>query len=136
MFIFTKEGRTAYLTFVRNLPSQIALLSPCFFLPQLKNFRWSDAPIVVVWIAFLLMFIFAASANFLEFFEAANDKETVRKTVIDLRSSGLSGWRLFLMTLWRFPIKGFASFIVVMLVVYGGFALVISMAFWAYFPRS
>lgn len=135
MFIFTKEGRTAYLAFVRNLPSQIVLLSPCFFLPRLKTFSWAESPDVAVWLAFFGMFIFAASANLLEFIEAANSKEMVRKTVADLRSSGLSGWRLFLMTLWRVPIGEFVSFIVVMLAVYGGFGLVFSMVFWAYFPK-
>lgn len=135
MVIFTKDGRTAYLAFVRNLPSQILLLSPCIFIPQLKTFSWSETPIVAALFGFFVMFIFAASANVLEFIEAASNKEIARKRVYDLRSSGMSGWRLFLMALWRIPIKELASFIAVMLTSYGGFALVISMVFWTYFPK-
>lgn len=135
MLIFSKDGRTAYLAFVRNLPSQMVLLSPCFFLPRSKFFSWSESTDVLVWIAFLLMFVFAAASNILEFIEAANNKYVVQKTVLDLRSSGVTGWRLWVMTLRR-SIKEFAGFIIVMLAVYGAFILVISMLFWTYSPKT
>ena len=135
MFIFDKKGRTAYLTFVRNLPSQIVLLSPCFFLPRLKTFNWAEVTDVALWFAFFLMSIFAATANVLEFVEEANNREVNLKRVADLRSSGISGCRLAVKLLRLVSIGEWISFITVIFVVYGGIALVVAMVFWSVFPK-
>ncbi|MDR2188925.1 MAG: hypothetical protein LBE62_12945 [Azonexus sp.] len=107
MFLFTKEGRDAYLTFVRNLPSQMVLLSPCLILPKLKNFDW-----VAVTVCFFLgaMFLFAVIANALQIFDAC--KESVKK----------SCWGVF-------------EYLLVILGFYGGFVAVIFMVFSAYLPK-
>lgn len=131
MFIFTKDGRAAYLTFVRNLPSQIVLLSPCVFLPKLDTFHASDLSNVAVWLMFFLMFLFAACANFLEFVEAASHRDAFKVAIKELRASGFSGWRLFWKSFWRLPIGDFASFVLVMVTAYAGFGLVAAMVFWS-----
>ncbi len=131
MFIFTKEGRTAYLAFVRNLPSQIVLLSPCVFLPKLDTFHGTEFTSIALWVSFFCMFLFAACANVLEFLEAENCRAPMRAAVKELRASGLSGWRLFFKAFWRVPKGELVSFIVVMLVAYVGFGLVAAMVFWS-----
>ena len=136
MYIFSKEGRAAYLAFVRNLPSQIVLLSPCFFLPRLKAFNWTETLYVTLWLIFLSMFIFAATANFLELIESSSDKEANRARVAGLRFSGLSGWRLTVKQLRLITLGEWVGFIIVMLVVYGGLALVVAMVFWSVFPKA
>lgn len=130
MFLFTKEGRTAYLAFVRNLPSQVVLLSPCIFLPKLDTFHASDLSNAAIWLTFFSMFLFAACANFLEFMEAASGRDAFKAAIKEHRAYGLSGWRLFWESLLRISIGEFVSFLIVMFTAYAGFSLVAVMVFW------
>jgi hypothetical protein len=127
IFIFTKEGRTAYLAFVRNLPSQIVLLSPCIFILMLKGFDWMS---IAACFVLFLMFLSAAVTNVLEFFDAWKTT-TVRVTLSQLRADGLSGWPL----IWEMVRKnyfGFFEYSIIVLGFYGGFAAVVAMVSFAY----
>lgn len=135
MFIFTPKGREAYLAFVRNIPSQILLLSPCFILPKLKNFSWLDGTYIVFWGLCLVMALWAIIANLLEFINAANSQSLMREKNAELRKSGLSGWRLFVKKV-RALGGEILSLAIMITFFYGGLITVLVMMFSVYFPKS
>lgn len=135
MFIFSEKGREAYLDFVRNLPAQIVLLSPCVFLPKAPNFHETEFVGWVLWFGFLCMFFFAAIANFLRFLDAMNCKEPIRAALEKLRADGLSGWCFFFKSFRRVPIEELASFSLVILFTYLGIGTVAVMVFWSVSPK-
>lgn len=135
MFIFSEKGREAYLDFVRNLPSQIVLLSTSVFLPKAPKFHEMGPWGWILCFLFLCMFFFAAIANFLRFLHAMNCKEPIRAAQEELRAEGPSGWRFFFKSLKRVPIKDLASFSLVILITYGGFGTVAVMVLWSISPK-
>ncbi|WP_334159354.1 hypothetical protein [Oryzomicrobium sp.] len=132
MFIFTKAGRSAYLQFVRNLPSQVMLLAPCIFFPQMEKFNDGRITNIGLVLLFFVMFIYAAVANWLEFYEHDGASQARKKATAELRESGVTGWRLFLKTIRH---KEYLGVLVAMLMAYGGFAEVIFMVFKAYHQK-
>lgn len=65
MFIL-KEGRSAFLEFLRNLTPQILLLSLCFFMGEKLNFSkidFNNFPATFIFLFFLFLAILAGWAN-------------------------------------------------------------------------
>jgi hypothetical protein len=124
MFLLTKDGRTAYLAFVRNLPSQLLLLTPVVFFPQLPKFSWSNASDVIVLAAFTLMLLFAMVSNFLEFFLAANDAASIKARIDKLQDDGLTGFALARQSIKTTPIGELLGFFVITAFFYAGIGII------------
>lgn len=79
-----KEGRAAYLEFLRNLTPQILMLTLAFFLGQKIDFTQFDLAYTtptLIFYSFLLIAIFAAYANATLFMEKYSPSLQVRRGV-------------------------------------------------------
>lgn len=128
MFIFTKKGRVAYLNFVRNLPSQVLLFSPCVFLPMGGVLSVKNPVDLAVWCVLFAMFLFAFNANIMEFIDEALSGDQGKKQD-DEAIVKRSGWRLVLSTLRQQPLKVIGFFFVI-LATYGGLITVVTVVLW------
>jgi hypothetical protein len=124
MFLLTKDGRAAYLAFVRNLPSQLLLLTPVVFFPQLPKFSWTNGSDLAVLAAFTVMLLFAMVSNFLEFFLAANDASSIKSRIDKLQDDGLTGFALAKQSIKTTPLGELLGFFVVTAFFYAGIGII------------
>ncbi|MRD73314.1 hypothetical protein HCX48_00380 [Rhodocyclus tenuis] len=110
MFIFSDDGREAFLKLVSRLSGQVLLLAPCFFITKLPKFTWSEpiAWIVMLWLG--VLYFFASGAAMIEFLEASKKSEDFRKISEDVSASGAKGFTYFWQMLKRTPWREFISF--------------------------
>lgn len=79
-----KDGRAAYLEFLRNLTPQILMLSLAFFLGRkidFTRFDWAYTTPTFIFYSFLLIAIFAAYANATLFMEKYSSRLQVRRGI-------------------------------------------------------
>jgi thiosulfate reductase cytochrome b subunit len=134
MFLFSKEGRDAFLTFVRNLPAQIILLSPCVFLPKLQNFDSHSFSDIAAWFCVAAIFAFAFSANIIEFINANLANDEVRNVKAGLREAAVTGPRFWFLLFWRAR-RQLLNFWLAMVICYIGVLVVFAMVFWGVFGK-
>ncbi|WP_167544265.1 hypothetical protein [Duganella sacchari] len=85
-----KEGRAAYLEFLRNLTPQILMLSLAFFVGRKIDFTqldWAYATPTFIFYSFMLIAIFAAYANATLFMEKYSPSLQVVRLLAELTHS-------------------------------------------------
>ncbi|MBK1680409.1 hypothetical protein [Rhodocyclus tenuis] len=119
MFIFSDDGREAFLKLVSRLSGQALLLMPCFFLPTLPKFTWSEplAWILMAW--FGLLYLFAFGASMVEFFDAAKKSEGLRKITQEVSATGATGWTHVWLVVTRSPRKEIVNFVTLLFILQG-----------------
>ncbi|SHN36114.1 hypothetical protein SAMN05192549_108135 [Duganella sacchari] len=119
-----KEGRAAYLEFLRNLTPQILMLSLAFFLGRkidFTKFDWSYATPTFIFYAFMIIAVFAAYANatlFMEKFSPITDMRKVVSRIVKTRKGHLR-WKMQLVYFKRRWLVLFEALLMVFAIEFG-----------------